>query len=271
MAVVVALATRKGGCGKTSLAVSLGTVAVSRSLHAATVDADSQANLSRWCLGRDVVSQLGALHSVAALEYPPAGFVRRDCPELEQITTREELVEIVRSRCVYPVERVPGLSIVPTAPHIHAETAQELVVSRLPFDVVVVDCPPDISTPAVRSVLAQADVVISPVVCEPFAADCIDALAREIRSVGRADLLDEKCVRFVVNMRQKTALHDKLETEIREAWGPLVSRTVIPRTVAIAEASLDPRILTTKHPLYKVGVSLWKELESVAKKRRAAA
>ena len=270
MAVVVALATRKGGAGKTSLAISLAAVSVSKSFHTGTVDLDSQANLSRWCLGRERVDQLGGLNSVAALSFPPAGLLLDDFAPLQHVKTREQLVETVVPHCVFPVDYVPGLSCVPTAHHIHAETAKELVLSRLPFDLVFVDTPPDISSYAVRSVLGQADMVISPVVCEPWAVDSIEALTREIRSVGRGDLLDEARIRFVVNMRQKTALHDKLERVIRQTWGRLISNVVIPRSVAIAEASIDARILTKKHALWKVGVSLMKELESMSKKRGAA-
>lgn len=271
MAVVIAVAGRKGGCGKTSIAVTLGAVGVCKPFHTGTVDLDSQANLSRWALGRDLVSELGALHTVAALEYPSPPMLRDYDERLGAATTREELVSAACRRCVYPVEHVPGLSIIPTAHHIHAETARELVISRLPFEVVIVDCPPDISTWAVRSVLMQADLVISPVICEPWAVDSMAALAKEITSVGRSDLLDRDRVRFVVNMRTKTALHDTLEADIRRTYGHRVSKLVIPRSVAIAEASLDPRILTKKHALWKVGVSLWKELETMAKKQGAAA
>lgn len=270
MAGVVVLLARKGGAGKSTLAATLATASPFGAFHIGTVDLDSQANLSRWALGRDVVSELGALQSVAALEYPPAGLLREDFVDLKRVGTREELVEIVRSRCIHSVDHIRGLSIIPTAPHIHAETARELVVSRLPFGAVIVDTPPDISTPAVRSVLSQADVVISPVIPEPWAVDSMEAVAREIRLAGRSDLLDDSRVRFVVNQRQKTALHDKLEKNMRESWGALVSRTVIPRTVAIAEASLDPRVLTPKHPLSKIGKTLWSEITRVMTKKETA-
>ena len=271
MAQVVALVARKGGAGKTSIAASLAAISVSKALHTATVDLDSQANLSHWALGQEALGQLGSLNTVAALEYPPPQLARDDFPALRAVETRKQLLEVVAPLCIHPVEHIPGLSIIPTANHIHAETARDLVLSDLPFDVVFVDTPPDISTYAVRSVLRQADLVISPVVCEPWAVDSIAALVKELRSVGRSDLVQSGGVRWVVNMRQRCALHDTLEKNIRKVWGPHISRVVIPRSVAIAEASLDPRVLTKKHPLWKAGLAIWKELETLAKKRSEVA
>jgi cellulose biosynthesis protein BcsQ len=134
---------------------------------------------------------------------------------------------------------------------------------------VIVDTPPDISTHAVRSVLKQADVVISPVVCEPWAVDATESLVRELRSVGREDLIESGMVRFVINQRQNTSLQNKLEKAILEQWGRLVSSVVIPKTVAIAEASISPAVLTKKHPLFKAAAAILSDVERVAKRRAA--
>lgn len=266
---MIAAVARKGGQGKTSLAASLAAVSVSKTFHTATVDADSQANLSRWALGRAVVDGIGMLESVAALEFPANAILRDDHPVLRQADSRQKLLEYVLPTCVYSTQAITGLSVIPTANHLHVETAQELAISALPFDVVIVDTPPDISTPAVRSILRQADVVISPVVCEPWAVDATESLVREIYSVGRRDLVDSGRIRFVVNMRQKCAIHDKLEAAIRQQWGGLVSSVVIPRSVAISEASISPEVLTKKHPLWKAATGIWGDVQRLAKRSAA--
>ena len=271
MAFTVAVAQRKGGCGKSTIAASLVAVGASRALHVATVDVDSQANLSRWLLPRDAVRSLSRLQTVAALEYPP----RRESrafgdPLFAPDITREQLLELTLPGCVFESPNVPGVRVVPIAPHVHVEDAKELLVSALPAEVVVVDSPPDVSLPAVRSILAQADVVIAPVVCEPWAIDATEELLREIVSVGRRDLIDRGLVRFVVNMRQKCAMHDKFEKLLRQQWGELVSPVVIQRAVSVAECSLDSSLLTKKNPLWKAGVSLWNDIDKSLLKRGAA-
>lgn len=270
MATVIAVAGRKGGAGKTTFAATLAATGVSKLFHTGTVDLDSQGNLSLWALGRDAATGLGALQTVAALGYPPDALLRADYPELAAVTSRSELVGVVSKWCIHQSDVVPGLSVVPVTPRIHPENIRDVVLSALPFDVVVVDCPPDVSTHAVRSVLSQADAVISPVVCEPWAVDATEQIASEIVSCKREDLLDSGSLRFVVNMRQKTSMADKLEKALRSRWGKLVSPIVVQRSVAIAEASFSPALLTIKHPLWKVGISLWAEVERMQKKRGAA-
>ena len=270
MSFVVAVAQRKGGQGKTSLSATLAATSVSRAFHTGTVDLDSQANLSRWALGREAVDGLLPLRSVAALEWP----LRTEAVEfgspLLQAKSESELLEIVLPHCVHESPTVAGLKVIPCAPHIHPEEARSLAIESLPFDVAIVDTPPDVSGWAVRSVLRQANAVIAPVICDPWAVDGVEQLLREIVSVGRGDLIDRGLVRLVINMKQKTALSDRLENEIRHLWGDLVSSVVIPRAVAIAEASISPELLTKKHALWKAGLGIWADLDKTLKKRGAA-
>jgi chromosome partitioning protein len=269
MALVVAVACRKGGLGKTTLAATLAATSVSRALHTATVDLDSQSNLSRWALGREAVDALSAMQTVTALEWPVRVEMQESSSPLLAADTPERLLELALPGCVHP-STISGLDVVPCAPHIHPEEARGLVLAALPYSVVVVDTPPDLTTHAVRSVLSQADVVVSPVIAEPWAVDATEYLIRELASVGRRDLVDSGLVRFVVNQRQKTAMADKLEHSIRRHWGDLVSPVVIPRAVAIAEASISPAVLTKKHPLWKAGLGLWADVEKCFRKRGAA-
>lgn len=269
MALVVAVVARKGGLGKSTLAATLAATSVSRAFHTGTVDLDSQANLSRWALGRDYVNGLGAMQTVAALEWPVRVETQETRSPLLAAKTPDELLELVLPLCVHR-GAVEGLDVIPCALHVHPEEARSLVLSGLPMDVVVVDTPPDISTHAVRSVLRQADVVISPVVCDPWSVDATEHLIRELVSVGRGDLVERSLVRFVVNMRVRTTIADRLERDIRKLWGAMVSPVVIPRTVAIGEASLAPSVLTKKHPLWRVGMSLWADVDKTFKKRGAA-
>ena len=268
MARVLAVVARKGGCGKTSISASLCAVSVSRAFPCVTVDADSQASMTRWALGDESV-QLGWMQTVAALQWPVSGFAEADSPTMAAAKTREQLLEAVLPLCVHKSEQLVGLSIVPSANHVHIESVPELVLSGLPFDLVVVDCPPDISSPLVRSVLRQADAVVSPVQCEPWAAKTMEATAREIVSVGRQDLLDEGLLRFVINMRAKCSLHEVVEKSIRKSWGRMVSPTVIPRSVSVAEASYSPPLLTKTNPLFKAGSAILAEIEKQTKRKAA--
>jgi cellulose biosynthesis protein BcsQ len=273
MARVVALAQRKGGCGKTSFAVSLAAVGVSRAFQTATVDLDSQANASAWALGAATVRGVSRERSAALLEWPP----RRDwlslsSPLRADSVTPEQVLEYAVSHCRHESQSVPGLAVYPLSPGVHCDEATELLISGLPHDWVIVDTPANSSTPATRSALAQSDFVLVPVLASSFAIWGAEMVLREIESVGRADLIETGRVRLVINGRQKWAVQDAAEQEIRARYGELVAVDVVPWGVRIGEASMAPELLKKTNPIWKAAERIWDELEpKQSRNRRAAA
>jgi chromosome partitioning protein len=271
MARVVTLAQRKGGCGKTSLAVSLAAVGVSRAFQIGTVDLDSQANASAWALGTSTVRRISRECSAALLEWPP----RRDwlslsSPLRAESVTPEQVLEYAVSHCRHESESVPGLAVYPSSPGVHCDEAAELLISGLPHDWVIVDTPANSSTPATRSALAQSDYVLVPVLASSFAIWGAEMVLREIESVGRGDLIESGRVRLVINGRQKWAVQDAAEQEIRARYGDLVAVDVVPWGVRIGEASMAPELLKKTNPIWKAAERIWDELEPRKQKGRAA-
>jgi len=286
MPTVVAIAQRKGGTGKTTLAVSL--AAAAASAHVATlqrsrkgealqrcngpilVDIDSQGNATSWALGTLARDTIARAQSVAMLGFPvDHGWLPLVSP-LRAITTREELLEAVLPDVLRDTV-VPGLRVVGSTPTVHPEETTELLVRMLPTDLVIVDTGADTSTPIVRSVLAQADAVIVPVVPEPWSCDGIGEVFEEIQSVGRVDLLRSGRVRVVVSRREKTKVHDILEGSLRERLGDVVSETVVPKSAAIALVSHKADNLSARHPLAKIGAALLREILTATETKGEAA
>jgi cellulose biosynthesis protein BcsQ len=286
MAKVIAIAQRKGGTGKTTLAVSLaaaascGTVAKlqrsrsSKPLQSCNapilVDVDSQANATTWALGAPARDTLARLQSVAMLAWPPAVSYLPPTSPLRAVRSREELLEAVLPD-VLRESVVPGLRVVGSTPLVHPEDTDEIVLRSLPGDVVIVDTGADTSTPIARSVLVQADVVLIPAVPEPWSVDGIGEVIEECRSVGRSDLYYENRIRVVVTRRERNRVHDVLEGSLRERLGELVSRTVIPKSAAIALASHKAENLTPSHPLRKLAAAILRECLDIATGKEAAA
>jgi cellulose biosynthesis protein BcsQ len=271
MARVVTLAQRKGGCGKTSFAVSLAAVGVSRAFQTATVDLDSQANASAWALGTSTVRRISRECSAALLEWPP----RRDwlslsSPLQAESVTPEQVLEYAVSHCRHESESVPGLAVYPSSPGVHCDEAADLLISGLPHDWVIVDTPANSSTPATRSALAQSDYVLVPVLASSFAIWGAEMVLREIESVGRGDLIESGRVRLVINGRQKWAVQDAAEQEIRARYGDLVAVDVVPWGVRIGEASMAPELLKKTNPIWKAAERIWDELEPRKHKGKAA-
>lgn len=278
MPIVVGVVSRKGGQGKSTLAVSLAAGAVSgkrpqplQSCNAAIlVDCDSQGSASRWGLPAETFASLGALSTVAALEFPPRPSTLPAAAALVAAKTREELVERAVAGCLFDVPEVPGLRIVPSCPRVHIEDAQEIAISYLPADVVVVDTGADCSTHLVRSVIRQAHYIVCPTTCEPWGVDAIPQIVEEVRSCGRRDLL-ERGMLFVVSKRQRNKVHDVLEKSLRDGLGDLVSDVTIPQSATIGHVSGGPQFLTAKHALRGYVSDLWARIVSDLTSNRAAA
>jgi cellulose biosynthesis protein BcsQ len=279
MAVVVGVVGRKGGQGKSTLAVSLAAGAVSGKrprplLHsngAILVDADSQSNASRWALDDATIDGLGRLQTVAALEVPPRlEYLPEESP-LRSATSVEELVEIAVRDCLFDAPKVPGLRVVPSCPRVHPDDAQSVALKWLPADVVIVDTGADCSTPLVRSVIAQADYVVVPTVAEPWGYEGVRQTVHEIQSVGRRDLLDSGRVSVVISRRERLKVQDVLEASLRDALGSMVSRIVVPKTAAVGLVSGGPEYLTARHVLRGLVASLWADIFSTLDTKELAA
>jgi len=278
MPIVIAVVSRKGGQGKSTLAVSLAAAAVSgkrpqalRNCNAAIlVDCDSQGSASRWALPADKFASLGLLSTVAALEFPARTSSHPAAAGIVAAKTREELVERAIERCLFDVPAVPGLRVVPSCPRVHVEDAKDIAVSHLPADVVVVDTGADCSTYLVRSVIKQANYLVCPVMCEPWGIDAVAEVIEEVRSCGRSDLFN-RGLSFVVSKRQRNKVHDILETSLRQRMGDMVSAVTIPQSAPIGHVSGGPQFLTAKHAMWGYASKLWEQIANDITTRRAAA
>lgn len=257
MAWVLLLAQRKGGCGKTSLAVNLAGAAASAGLSVCLVDTDTQGSASRWALGRDAVDRLSREETVAALE----------C-RLASVQVARETVLRAWPKCAREVRSWPELVVVPAAPHHRLDTVCDLALRDLPVDVAIVDSPPDVGAPVVRAAIREADAVLAPVIPETFGLEAAPEILGALHDAGRHDLAHS--IRFVVNLRQRRALHDAVETVLRHQFGEAVSPVVIPSAAQVAESAARGSPLARFAPKSapaKLVVELWKDLDS---RRRAA-
>ncbi len=260
MAWVLLLAQRKGGSGKTSLAVNLAGVVASEGLTVALVDCDCQASASRWAIGREAVDRLTREETVAALS---AG--------LAPMQARRELVLQAFPKCAHEVRSVPDIVVVPSAPHCRLDDVRELVLRDLPVDVVIVDSPPDVGAPVVRAAIREADAVLAPIVPECWGLEAAPEIVGALHDAKRHDLAHS--LKFVVNLRQRRALHDAIETVLRHQFGDLVSSIVVPNAAQVSESAARGAPLSKFAPKSapaKLVAGIWAELDLQRRAARAA-
>ena len=215
---VYAFANQKGGVGKTTTAINLAACLAEAGERALVVDLDPQANATSGLGMRANGTSSYDLLDGAPLEdlVKPTAFAN-----LFLVPSKPELagaaVELSRRDdgdryLAQALEHVDG------------------------YDFVLLDCPPSLG-PLTVNALAAADRVIVPVQAEYYALEGLAQLVQSINLVKTRLNPKLEIAGVILTMTDsRTRLSADVEAEVRKHFGDLVFRTVVPRSVRVAEA-----------------------------------
>ncbi|MCL4268875.1 MAG: ParA family protein [Anaerolineales bacterium] len=223
MTKIYTLVNQKGGVGKTTSTINIAAYLAKLNQRVLVVDLDPQANATS-CLGVDKLGVEGGTY--------------------EALLGEEDIFPYVLLN-----ERL-NLSLLPSSPSLagaEVELVDELArESRLRkailkvanrYDYVLVDCPPSLGLLTVNGLMAAIDGVIVPVQCEYLALEGLGQLTNTIERV-RSALFPELKVRGVVltMFDNRTNLATDVVREVNNHFPNLVFKSIIPRSVRLAEA-----------------------------------
>lgn len=242
---VVAVANQKGGVGKSTTAINLGTALALQGERVLIVDLDPQANAT---------SGLGIDKS--AVELSTYDAVVGDTPIEDAIEPTS-----VRDLFVLPssidlagaeIELVSMMSR-------ERQLASALKALEGDYAFVLVDCPPSLGLLTVNG-LAAADEVFIPIQCEYYALEGVSQLVKNVDLVSSSLNPQLEIEGIVLTMFDaRTTLSSDVVEEVRTHFGDRVYRTVIPRTVRLSEAPSHGTPMEVLDPMSR-GAIAYREL-----------
>ena len=222
---VLVVANQKGGVGKTTTAINLGTALAAVGQPTLLVDLDPQGNAS------------------TGLGIPRAN---------RKLTSYDVLIGGTPLRDAVVPTRIPGLSIVPSTVDLSGAELElvgqprrnfrlrdafaEMAREGSDFSYILIDCPPSLSILTVNAMVA-ADAAVVPLQCEFFALEGLSQLLKTLDLV-RARLNPNLEIQGVIltMFDKRNNLSDQVAADVRAHLGDKVYQTVIPRNVRVSEA-----------------------------------
>jgi chromosome partitioning protein len=226
---VLALANQKGGVGKTTTAINLGTALAAIGEKVLILDLDPQGNASTG-LGIDrKMRHTSTYHVLTGETDLRSAIVETAVPRLHVAPSTLDLLglelEIARERNRSHRLRlaIDGLAL---GDHLRNE----------PFTYILIDCPPSLNLLTINA-LAAADAVLVPLQCEFFALEGLSQLIKTVDQV-RVSLNPRLSIHGVVltMFDPRNNLSGQVVADVREFMGPKVYETMIPRNVRVSEA-----------------------------------
>jgi chromosome partitioning protein len=228
---VLAVANQKGGVGKTTTAINLGTALAAIGEQVLVVDLDPQGNASTG-LGVSPEARSRTAYDVliGACSLADAA-VATAVPGLSIVTANSDLVGIEHD-LINDAGRPYKLRDAVTALAGRARANPD----QPSFSYILIDCPPSLNLLTLNA-LAAANAVIVPVQCEFFALEGISQLKDSIDQI-RATLNPRLEIQGVVLTMHdaRTSLSREVADNVRAFFGPKVYESVIPRNTRVAEA-----------------------------------
>jgi chromosome partitioning protein len=226
---VLALANQKGGVGKTTTAINLGTALAAIGERVLIIDLDPQGNASTG-LGIDRKSRLTSSYDMLVGERALRDVIMPTAvPRLFLAPSTMDLLGVELEIAAHE-DRSYKLR--------NALRAYGDTTAGRPDSVtyVVVDCPPSLNLLTVNA-LAAADAVVVPLQCEFFALEGLSQLLTTVEQVRRT-LNPALAIHGVVLTMYdpRNSLAGQVVADVRAYMGDKVYETVIPRNVRLSEA-----------------------------------
>jgi len=219
---IISVVNQKGGVGKTTTAINLGAYLAEAGKFVLIIDLDPQANAS---------SGLGIDHRNLERGVYEAVLGTARMREIVQPTAHETL------RVAPATPGLAGLNIeLVDMDRREFKLYDSLLEVRNDYDYILIDCPPTLGLITLNGIVA-ADEVLIPVQAEYFALEGLGQLLETVNLVKDRLRPEIDILGAVLTMYDsRTKLSDDVMQELYKYFPNNIFRSVIPRSVRLAEA-----------------------------------
>ena len=223
----ICMINQKGGCGKSSTCFHLAGNLAQNGARVLLLDADPQGSLSQGFFGAELVEQLERHETVATLfqnELPPAS------DALCQATAYDR-INILRANQYLAPHNEPC----PEKLGLSQYSLESYLSSVTQFDVILIDCPPNLYACSWNALLAS-DFVLIPVPPEDFGTQGLRPVHQAITNAQQLNPRLTLLGQLVTRSDRRLLVHQAYERELRQIYGASVLRTVVPEVSAFKVA-----------------------------------
>lgn len=264
----ISLANHKGGIGKTGITQGLAVAAADLGHRVLAIDMDSQGNLTRRLrakLPADLDARAGA-SLASVLQRPARG-------EIERILVPCGYGGIYSERITIAPSHLELELLALTAGQASSEKRLLTALTGVAddYDVVLIDCPPNLLSHLIDNAWTASDVVLIPADPEYDAVEAAKRVRQRVLADRHTLNPDLQVAGFLVNRyRSNLSLHQQRAEEIAAIEPGAMCRIRLPESVGFKNSSELARPLSESGPEGRTMAGLMRDVYSWLRERTAA-